>query len=384
MPLFHWEAWTTAGEARQGAQSGGSEIEVVAALRRQGLRVTAVRREQQHTPTPRAERLRPEVRRWLRELLALRSLGCSTPEALARMAEGRRRRGIWTVAAVPADELDLVRQAVETGQPLGGALRRVPQRFDDLVCRVLSAGEAAGDLDGALQRLAEHAERPSPLDHALHRLARILIVGAIGLGLLLGVTTTGAAGLYTRLGVDPGLIGGWLTRSGVTIALTLALLLALGFATRTSGLRTLRDTLALRIPGLGAALRVQAAERLARALALLLAAPLPLLSALEIAAPRVGNAAIAAAVLRVQAMVARGVDLGTALADARVFSPVVTALTREAAGQLAEAMPEISGLCAAEADELAERTRRVGHVLQASFVALATLAMLALAMPLRV
>jgi len=383
MPVFHWEAWTAAGEARQGAQSGGSEIEIIAALRRQGLRVAAVRREQPQAPTPRAETLRPEVRRCLRELAALRALGRSVPEALGLMAEARRRPGARVVAAVPADELDLVRQAVEAGQPLGAALQRVPQRFDDLVRRVLGAGEAAGDLDGALLRLSEYAERSSPLDRALRRLTRILGAGTALLVLVIALASVFAAGLYARLGVDPGPVGGALAAHGVAVALALGLLVAAVLAARTAGLRVTRDALALRIPGLGTILRAQAAERLARALTLLLSAPLPLLSALEIAAPRLGNAAIAGAVLRVQAMVARGVDLGTALADAGVCSPTVTTVTRAAAGELAAMMPAIAGLCAAEADELADRTWRVGHVLQASYIALMAATILALAWPLR-
>lgn len=383
MPLFHWEAWTTAGEARQGAQIGGSEVEIIATLRTQGLRVTAVRREQQHVATPRAAALRPEVRRCLRELAALRALGRSVPEALALMAEARRRRGTRALAAVPADELDLVRQAVEAGQPLGAALQRVPQRFDALVRRVLGAGEAAGDLDGALQRVAEHAERPTALDLALRGLIRLFLVGTALFALVLALAAVLAGGLYARLGVAPGLVGGILVAYGVAAALALGLLVAALLAVQTAGLRTVRDALVLRIPGLGAAVRAQAAERLARTLILLLTAPMPLLSALEIAAPRLGNAAIAGAVLRVQAMVARGVDLGTALADTRVFSPGVTTVTREAAGELAATMPAIAGLCAAEADELAGRVRRAGHVLAASFILLAAATVLALAWPLR-
>jgi hypothetical protein len=46
-------------------------------------------------------------------------------------------------------------------------------------------------------------------------------------------------------------------------------------------------------------------------------------------------------------------------------------------------MPAIAGLCAAEADELADRTWRVGHVLQASYIALMAATLLALAWPLR-
>ena len=44
MSLFHWQALTAAGEPRQGALTGESEVQVIDVLRRQGLRVTTVRR----------------------------------------------------------------------------------------------------------------------------------------------------------------------------------------------------------------------------------------------------------------------------------------------------------------------------------------------------
>jgi type II secretory pathway component PulF len=378
--LFHWEARTGAGEPRQGSLAGESEVEVIAALRGQGLRVTAVRPEAAQAAVDRDAAVRPEVLRLLRELLALRALGRGVPEALTRLAAGRRGDASGLVG-----ELALVRQAVEAGQPLGEALARAPRRFDDLVCRTLAAGEAAGDLDGALRRLVDHAERaarPSPAVAALRRAAGLALL--IALAATLGVLGPAAAGLYARVGVDPGPVSAALAALGPTLGGWLAAL-ALA-AAATLGLGTARvHALALRTPGLGPALRVRAAERLARALALALAAPLPLLAALELAAPRVGNAALAAELRRARALVARGVDPATALADARALPPTAVELVREAgaAGDLAAVMPAVAELCAAEAEALAERTGRIGHVLTASLALLLALALAALAWPLR-
>jgi type II secretory pathway component PulF len=380
--LFHWEARTGAGEPRQGSLAGESEVEVIAALRGQGLRVTAVRPEAAQAAVDRDAAVRPEVLRLLRELLALRALGRGVPEALTRLAAGRRGDASGLVG-----ELALVRQAVEAGQPLGEALARAPRRFDDLVCRTLAAGEAAGDLDGALRRLVDHAERaarPSPAVAALRRAAGLALALLIALAATLGVLGPAAAGLYARVGVDPGPVSAALAALGPTLGGWLAAL-ALA-AAATLGLGTARvHALALRTPGLGPALRVRAAERLARALALALAAPLPLLAALELAAPRVGNAALAAELRRARALVARGVDPATALADARALPPTAVELVREAgaAGDLAAVMPAVAELCAAEAEALAERTGRIGHVLTASLALLLALALAALAWPLR-
>ncbi len=361
MPLFHWQALTAAGEPLEAVEAGESEVQLIDALRRRGLRVTRVQRELPVTLVTVARAVAPGVRRLLQDLAALRGIGFSVPGALAQLAADPSREpgGL-------AGELMLVRQAVEAGQPLGEALARVPQRFDVLLCRVLAAGESRGDLDGALRSLIQHlerAERKDPLVSALHRLGWTLLVGVAVLVLAVAVLTPIGGGLLARLEVPPSAVGAALLglAAGARpllpwLALATALLGLGGLASlRSLRLRTRLDLLLLRLPGLGPALRLHGALRLARLLALLLAVELPLLPALELAAPRLGNRALASALLGARAQVAQGVDLAGALADAGLLTPLGVALLR--GGDLGVALPALAGRCEAEAEALARRAR---------------------------
>lgn len=368
MPLFHWQALTAAGEPRQGALGGESEVGVIEALRRQGLRVTMVRRELAEPELTLAGPSSPAVVAVLRELLALHGLGIGVPVALGRLADVHGDR-------VLGSELVLVRRALEAGQPLGEALARVPQRFNDLICATLSAGERRGELDAALTRLTVYLERsmrPGALLGALRRIAWTVTMAAMVAALLLGVVAPAALNLYAHLGLkEPPLLA-------LTIALLPGLrwfaaclgLLALGLvaATRMPRMRARLDGLALRLPGLGPALRSLGALRLARLLALLV--DLPLLAALELSAPRLGNHTLGRELLRARTLVAQGVELPAALADVSLLPPLGLELLRVAEkGERASALAALVGVCEAAADEQARAARRLARGLQVAIAA---------------
>lgn len=383
--LYHWQGLTNAGEPRQGALAGESEVQVIEQLRRQGLRVTRVMREQAAAELPRARSHAPELR-VLRDLLALRSVGLGAPAALARLAVAHKKSPL-------GGELALVRRAVETGRPLGEALARVPERFDELVCLVLAAGEARGDLDDALRRLVRHLERsrePTAPGRAVGRLAWTVaaaVLGALALALLLAA----AAGVYTRLGAQPPPVTAALLTAAVTVdgpllwiaGVGAAMSLALASARRTPlGIRL--DLLALRVPGVGPALRLGSRLRLARLLALLSTVELPLLGALELAAPRLGNLALGLALLRARTHVAQGVDPGTALMDADLLPPVAVELLRDAGpGERTRALGALVDLCEAEADECARHIGRITRVLQTTLALAFVVCVLLVLGPLR-
>lgn len=388
MPLlFHWRALTAAGEPLEGVERGESEVLVIEALRQRGLRVTRVQRELPVAEVASARPVAPAVRRLLQELAMLRGLGFSVPGALAQLAADPSREpgGL-------AGELLLVRQAVEAGQSLGEALARVPQRFDVLLCRVLAAGEGRGDLDDALLALTRHldrSERPDPLAAALRRLGWTALASAAALVLALAVLTPLAGGLLARLEVRPSPVGAavlaladglaplwpWLAASSAMLALG-------GLAgLRGSRLRARLDALVLRLPGLGPALRLLAALRLARLLALVLAVELPLLTALELAAPRLGNRALASGLSRARARVSQGHDLAEALADAGLLPPLGVAMLRSAV--LGAALPALAGRCEAEAELLAQRAGRLARIIAATTGALVVTGALVLLWPLQ-
>ncbi len=388
MPLlFHWRALTTAGEPIEGVERGESEVLVIEALRQRGLRVTRVQRELPVAEVTRARPIAPAVLRCLQELAMLRGLGFSVPGALAQLANDPSR-GPGGLAG----ELLLVRQAVEAGQSLGEALARVPQRFDVLLCRVLAAGESRGDLDEALLALTRYlaqTSRTDPLVAALRRLGWTALGCVAALVLALAVLTPLAGGLLTRLAVTPTIAGAGVLAlaAGLApvwpwLAATAALLVLAGIAAlRASLLRTRLDALLLRLPGLGPALRLHAALRLARLLTLVLAVELPLLTALELAAPRLGNRALASTLSRARAQVAQGRDLAEALAEAGLLPPLGVAMLRNT--DLGAALPALAGRCEADAEVLAHRARGLSRMVTSITGALVVTGALALLWPLQ-
>ena len=119
----------------------------------------------------------------------------------------------------------------------------------------------------------------------------------------------------------------------------------------------------MRLPGLGPALRAQGALRLARLLALLV--DLPLLTALELSAPRLGNHALGLALLRARTLVAQGVELPAALADAQLLPALALELLRVAeGGERAAVLTVLVDICEAAADEHARRIRQLARTLQ--------------------
>ncbi|HEY0133167.1 MAG TPA: hypothetical protein VGB85_03780, partial [Nannocystis sp.] len=170
-----------------------------------------------------------------------------------------------------------------------------------------------------------------------------------------------------------------LLRSAVTLQPALrwlvpilaALGLALGLALRAPPLRARLDAVALRLPGLGRSLHVHGGLRLTRLLALLATVQLPLPAALELAAPRLGNAALGLALLRARTHVAQGVDPGTAVIDAGLLPPIAAELLRGVGPDArATALAALVRLCEAEADEHARRIDRVTRAVQATVAAL--------------
>lgn len=62
-----------------------------------------------------------------------------------------------------------IKSDVETGSNLANAFRKYPLYFDSLFCNLVEAGEAAGILDGLLDRLATYKEKFKQLKARLNQ-----------------------------------------------------------------------------------------------------------------------------------------------------------------------------------------------------------------------
>jgi type IV pilus assembly protein PilC len=232
-----------------------------------------------------------------------------------------------------------VRQDVEEGSTLAGAMARHPRIFDQLYSNMVEAGETGGILDIILQRLSTFIEKLVKLKRdiisamiypaavvalAVVAVAVIMIVvipqfeqiflGLLGPGEQLPLPTRIVTGISSFL-------AGW---GGLGILLTIiAIVVAIRFYYRTPGGRRIIDRLLLKIPILGDIMRKIGVSRFSRTLSTLLSSGVPILQSLDITARTAGNVIIEEAITKVRVGVERGESFVEPLKATEVFPHMV-------------------------------------------------------------
>jgi type IV pilus assembly protein PilC len=232
-----------------------------------------------------------------------------------------------------------VRQDVEEGSTLAGAMARHPKVFDQLYSNMVEAGEAGGILDLILQRLSTFIEKIVKLKRdvisamiyptavvgmAIAAIAVIMVVvipqfqqiflGLLGPGEQLPLPTRIVVGISDFL-------AGW---GGLVILITIiGTVVAIKFYYKTPAGRKNIDRILLRIPVMGDILRKVAVARFSRTLSTLLSSGVPILQSLDITAKTSGNVIIEEAILKVRAGVERGESFVEPLKATAVFPHMV-------------------------------------------------------------
>lgn len=367
MPIFAWEARSSAdgsGETRRGELSAPSELQVIEALRRQGLRVVRVERRSLRAGGRPVSAADPAaLAAALRTLVALRAAGLGASEAL----ELASQRGVGEVArALRASQL-----AVESGAGLGEALGGHPAAFGALGARALASADERGVLDPTLAALCDLLDGAVRVRREARRIAARPLVAAIALlawFAALGVAVAPAAAtVYARLHVAPTAPAARLVAAAPYLALGTSILagaLALG-AVALLVLAGRRPRGLTPSAGLGQAIRGLALARFARALALLLGAEVSRLAAVELAAWEADDRGLTDAALRARIGLSQGDDLGDALAAAglpRALTRAIQAAGR--GGELPATLRRLADIDEAEALRwLSARSWRIAQVL---------------------
>jgi type IV pilus assembly protein PilC len=232
-----------------------------------------------------------------------------------------------------------VRQDVEEGSTLAGAMSRHPKVFDQLYSNMVEAGETGGILDIILQRLSTFIEKIVKLKRdvisamiyptavvllAIVAVAVIMIVvipqfkniflGLLGPGEQLPLPTRIVVGISNFL-------AGW---GGLVILATIiAIALAIRFYYKTPNGRRRIDGLLLKVPIIGSIFRKIAVARFSRTLSTLLSSGVPILQSLDITARTSGNVVIEEAIVKVRSGVERGESFVDPLKATEVFPHMV-------------------------------------------------------------
>lgn len=241
-----------------------------------------------------------------------------------------------------------VHAGVVEGLPLAEAMRREEASFPPIYRAMIAAGENSGSLPPIANRLADFLERQAQVrGKILAALAYPIVLSLVAVAVVTGLMISVVPRVVEQFDNASRQLPG-LTRVVIGIsqflsqwwwALLLALALGvLGFVRGLSdpAFRLRFDRMVLRIPFVGRLIRDVHAAALARTLATMIEARLPLVDGLRLATRTVSNTVQRNALETIVEKVRAGGSLSTALREAGTFPPLLVylAASGEAAGQL--------------------------------------------------
>jgi general secretion pathway protein F len=278
---------------------------------------------------------------WTRQIAGLVASGLPLERALAALSEEaddpRQRNLIATLRA-----------EVNGGTSFATALMQHPREFASTYCALVSAGEHSGNLGTVLERLADDLEQSQALQSKLIGAALypaiVTLVAIAIVTFLLGYVVPQVAEVFVGskralplLTVVMMGIGNFVRNQFFWLLGGLLLVAASArLAWSSDAFKNRFDAAWLNLPILGKLARGYNAARFASTLAMLSAAGVPILRALQAAADTLSNRAMRADALDALVLVREGAPLASAMVQKKRFPGILSMFARlgEQTGQL--------------------------------------------------
>ncbi|MBI4509986.1 MAG: type II secretion system inner membrane protein GspF [Deltaproteobacteria bacterium] len=373
MPVFAYKGVDGRGRTVSGAKDADSPKVLRALLRREGILVTDVAEARAGTAAVAGqgkglrrevhfgkmfERIkRTEVAAFTRQLSTLLKAGIPLAEALGALFEQIENDKLKTTVGD-------VRMRVNEGSSLADSLSRHGTVFEDLYVSMVRAGEAAGNLDQVLSRLADFLEAQAKLkNRVLSALAYPAVMVVVSVAVM-SVLMVAVVPQITQLFEDAETSLPWNTEmliwvSHVIGAYWYAWLALLPLAiyglikwTRSAKGRPRWDRIKLRAVLFGPLVRQIAVGRFARTLGTMLSSGVPLLKALDISKDILENVVLVKVIEAAREQIQQGESIAVALRKSGEFPPVVTHMIAvgERSGQLEEMLGNVATAYEAEVE----------------------------------
>ncbi len=349
MPAFAFEALSADGHTRKGTIEADSAKAARSLLRAQALvplKVDALA----NTSTSENQGVSFFKRRvfsanalsvWTRQLAGLVSSGLPLERALAALSTEADRETERNLVA-------RLRAEVNSGSTFAKALAEHPREFSTIYIAVIGAGEQSGQLAVVLEHLAQDLEDQQNLHAKLLGAALYpAIVSAVALGIVLFLMAyvvpqvasvfAGSKKALPFLTVVMLALSDMVRQyGGLALIIGAVGVFAARQALKTPALRYRFDAAWLTLPIIGKLSRSFNAARFASTLAMLAAAGVPILKALQAAADTLSNHALRQDAQEALVAVREGAPLASALAQKKRFPGLLSMFARlgEQTGQL--------------------------------------------------
>jgi general secretion pathway protein F len=355
MPAYSFDALDADGKSRKGVLEADTARAARSLLRAQSLVPLNVEALSARSPVGTGTSAGPlqtplwtrrvfsatELAVWTRQIAGLVSCGLPLERALSSLSEEAPNEAQRNLIAT-------LRAEVNAGAAFAKALAQHPKEFSAIFIAVIGAGEHSGNLGLVLERLADELEEQQNLQAKLLGAALYpAIVSVVALAIVLFLLayvvpqvasvfagSKRALPLLTQMML--GISAGVRNYGGVILVAIIFIAGCARIAWSRASFRHNFDAAWLRLPVLGRLARGYNAARFASTLAMLSAAGVPILKALQAAADTLSNRAMRADALEALVLVREGAPLASALAHKQRFPALLGMFARlgEQTGQL--------------------------------------------------
>lgn len=365
MKNYDYKSRNPQGKSVTGVIEAETESEAIQELRRRGLTVTSIQGNKSFKKKGKlsfslpnfstsvnslSKRIpRKEIVPVARQLATMFESGIPLVESLEVIEEQCDNENLKSVLGDIASE-------VRQGKDFSHALSRHPKVFDNIFINMIKAGEASGQLDDVLDRLATHMEESEELKGEIksamtYPVVSLVMICCISLGLLVFVLPQ-FRDIFDSLKQDmPILTEAVMNLSdlaqsnfGLILFSVLGSILGTRMLIKTHRGRRVWDALILRIPIFGPLMQKTIVSRFSGTFATLIRSGVPILGALEIVSKTTGNVHYSEAIEKSAEAVRQGENLGNPLSRTKRFPPMVCRMIAigERSGSLEQLLEKVS------------------------------------------
>lgn len=350
MPKYLYVGVTASGTQVKGEIVAPSRNEVATLLRKRKIRPLSVKHKPLELSVDLFSKISlKDISRFTRQFSAMTSSGLPLVQCLDILAEQTESKRLSLIVRQ-------VSMDIQGGSNLADAFRKHPKAFNNLYCNMVAAGEASGNLDGILTRLAEYQERAEALRRkikgALTYPAVVSFIAVVVTYVMLSFVVPTFAQMFVDFGgalpaptrIVMGL-SDFVRNNAVFIFLgAIAFFVLLNMYYRTPSGRLALDSLKLKAPILGDLERKSSISRFSQTLSTLLASGITILDALSITSKIASNMVLVKGIERTLERITGGQSISEPLKETGVFPPMVVHMIAvgERTGDLSGMLAKIS------------------------------------------
>jgi len=378
--IYKYSGRTAAGGFKKGTVDAETEKAAIAKLRRQGINPREI--EESKSILHKQISFGVQVKNedfvvYCRQFATLIRAGISIVEATQILAD-------QTTSKVLKQALFTVEEDIRTGTPFSNAAGKHEKVFPPLFVNMIQAGEATGNLDETLERLAffyekQHTLKKKIQSTLMYPLVLLVITMIVVVFLMLTIVPT-----FTEMFADFGAelpfitlfvmaISDWIRGFWwIMVIATLSTVFGFHYLFKNNKEFHYRTHyFLLKMPIFGKLLQKAAIARMSRTLSSLFSSSVPILQALSIVERVVGNPVMGQVILESRSSLEKGNTLSAPLKKSWLFPPLVTQMTTigEETGSLDYMLEKIADFYEDDVDRTVDTLKSLIEPLMIVFLA---------------